>query len=222
MAPHGDMADMDMSGVWTCRETDTRRRRPRGHDDDDVGVPDVAEDAAVLDGVDAAERGRLRGHVHLPHRAGHPAAGLLALKSIQESRWLDQEFKRRYVAVQGKLPMAERVSADSLAKKMTLSENGVEEDVMVVKKVQTHARPWRLSVDPCAPSLIPLSRVLAIFCMFLLPPSPLTSKSIPELIPCPCSMLAVMTMNVGYFLSVLGGVFVGSLLVGRYTVTSEH
>lgn len=35
-------------------------------------------------------------------------------------------------------------------------------------------------------------------------------------------MLAVMTMNVGYFLSVLGGVFVGSLLVGRYTVTSEH
>jgi hypothetical protein len=27
-------------------------------------------------------------------------------------------------------------------------------------------------------------------------------------------MLAVMTMNVGYFLSVLGGTFVGSLLVG--------
>jgi hypothetical protein len=29
-------------------------------------------------------------------------------------------------------------------------------------------------------------------------------------------MLAVMTMNVGYFLSVLGGVFLGSLLLGRY------
>ena len=31
------------------------------------------------------------------------------------------------------------------------------------------------------------------------------------------SMLAVMTMNVGYFLSVLGGTFVGSLVVGRYS-----
>ena len=37
-----------------------------------------------------------------------------------------------------------------------------------------------------------------------------------------CSMLAVMTMNVGYFLSVLGGTFLGSLVLGRYTVTFEH
>jgi hypothetical protein len=35
-------------------------------------------------------------------------------------------------------------------------------------------------------------------------------------------MLAVMTANVGYFLSVLGGTFLGSLLVGRYAVTTEH
>lgn len=35
-------------------------------------------------------------------------------------------------------------------------------------------------------------------------------------------MLAVMTMNVGYFLSVLGGVFLGSLAVGRFTGASEH
>lgn len=35
-------------------------------------------------------------------------------------------------------------------------------------------------------------------------------------------MLAVMTMNVGYFLSVLGGTFLGSLLVGRYIFTTEH
>lgn len=35
-------------------------------------------------------------------------------------------------------------------------------------------------------------------------------------------MLAVMTMNLGYFLSVLGGVFLGSLLVGRYAVNFEH
>ncbi|KAF2167396.1 hypothetical protein M409DRAFT_66012 [Zasmidium cellare ATCC 36951] len=30
-------------------------------------------------------------------------------------------------------------------------------------------------------------------------------------------MLAVMTMNVGYFMSVLGGVFLGSFVLGRYT-----
>jgi hypothetical protein len=29
-------------------------------------------------------------------------------------------------------------------------------------------------------------------------------------------MLSVMTMNVGYFLSVLSGIFLGSLAVGRY------
>lgn len=36
------------------------------------------------------------------------------------------------------------------------------------------------------------------------------------------SMLAVMTMNLGYFLSVLGGTFLGSLAAGRYAVMAEH
>lgn len=31
-----------------------------------------------------------------------------------------------------------------------------------------------------------------------------------------------MTMNVGYFVAILGGTFLGSLLVGRYTTLSEH
>jgi hypothetical protein len=35
-------------------------------------------------------------------------------------------------------------------------------------------------------------------------------------------MLAVMTMNIGYFMSVLAGVFVGELAVGRYAVLGEH
>lgn len=35
-------------------------------------------------------------------------------------------------------------------------------------------------------------------------------------------MLAVMTMNIGYFMSVLAGVFIGSLAVGRYSSAGEH
>lgn len=32
-------------------------------------------------------------------------------------------------------------------------------------------------------------------------------------------MLAVMTMNVGYFMSALGGTFLGSMALGRYTTS---
>jgi Ctr copper transporter family len=79
--------------------------------------------------------------------------GLIALKSWQENRWVDAELNRRYVVVNGKPPLAERLSRDSLSKSMVLSENGVEENVMVVKKRTTHARPWRLTVDPIRAAL---------------------------------------------------------------------
>ncbi|KAF3019719.1 hypothetical protein G7054_g9926 [Neopestalotiopsis clavispora] len=127
--------------------------------------------------------------------------GLLAAKSLQEARWLDRELDRRYVSVKGKLAQAEQMSRDSLAKRMTmtLSENGAEEDVMVVRRQGVPTRPWRLSVDPVRAVI---DTVIAGVGYLL--------------------MLAVMTMNVGYFLSVLGGVFVGSLLVGRYTIAAEH
>lgn len=35
-------------------------------------------------------------------------------------------------------------------------------------------------------------------------------------------MLAVMTMNVGYFLSVLGGIFLGSFVAGRFKANDNH
>lgn len=35
-------------------------------------------------------------------------------------------------------------------------------------------------------------------------------------------MLSVMTMNVGYFCSVLAGAFLGELAVGRYIHSHEH
>lgn len=73
---------------------------------------------------------------------------LLAARSIQEARWLEKDMKRRYVATQGKLPLADRISQDSAAKQMTLTANGVEENVVVMGSAGVVARPWRFSVDP--------------------------------------------------------------------------
>jgi hypothetical protein len=73
---------------------------------------------------------------------------LLAVKAWQETAWMDREFNRRYVTVAGKLPKSERISQDSDTKRMILTENGVEEEIMVVKKRGVDVRPWRLTVDP--------------------------------------------------------------------------
>lgn len=82
---------------------------------------------------------------------------------------------------------------------MTLSENGVEENVMVVKTRTMGVRPWRLSVDPVRAVM---DTIIAGVGWLL--------------------MLAIMTMNLGYFLSVLGGTFLGSLALGRYVIAFEH
>lgn len=78
--------------------------------------------------------------------------GLLAFKSWQERRWLDAELDRRYVVVAGKTPLSETLASDERARKMTmvLAENGIEENVLVVRNHEAgaHSRPWRLSVDP--------------------------------------------------------------------------
>ena len=78
---------------------------------------------------------------------------LMAGKALAEARWLDRELRRRYVVVAGKQTLAESASRESLAARdkrasATLTENGIEEDVLVVQKNRTPARPWRLSVDP--------------------------------------------------------------------------
>jgi hypothetical protein len=36
------------------------------------------------------------------------------------------------------------------------------------------------------------------------------------------SMIAVMTMNIGYFLSVLGGIFLGAFVAGRVGTSAYH
>ncbi|KAK9345212.1 Ctr copper transporter family-domain-containing protein [Lipomyces starkeyi] len=61
-----------------------------------------------------------------------------------------------------------------------------------------NVRPWRVSMD------IPLSLIQLVL------------SGVAYLL-----MLAVMTFNVGYFLSVLGGIFLGELLFGRFTSNIE-
>jgi hypothetical protein len=74
--------------------------------------------------------------------------GLLAAKAWKEAAWVNAEFNRRYVTVVDKISQAESIVSDANSEKMILSSNGVEENVMVVKKRSVNARPWRISVDP--------------------------------------------------------------------------
>ena len=83
--------------------------------------------------------------------------GLTALRAAREAAWRDADLRRRYVTVADKAPRAERMTAaaEPEAKRTTmvlLSENGVEEGVVVVVMVQGRdagaTRPWRITVDP--------------------------------------------------------------------------
>ncbi|KAL4883923.1 Ctr copper transporter [Aspergillus karnatakaensis] len=124
---------------------------------------------------------------------------LVACKTYLEQRWLNAHLKRRYIVVAGKPSEAGRIAADPDCKTGTLvTARGVEESVRVVTRDNAEVVPWRFSVDlPRGAAFLVIAGV-----NYLL-------------------MLGVMTMNVGYFCSVLGGLFLGEVAVGRYVVWAE-
>ncbi|RKF80400.1 Ctr type low affinity copper transporter [Golovinomyces cichoracearum] len=119
---------------------------------------------------------------------------LLAAKLWLETTWTNAELNRRYVTAAGKVPISEQISINPEARQMVLSGNGKEEDSIVVQNKAFHVRPWRITVDPIRALMDTL--IMAVGMLI---------------------MLAVMTMNIGYFISVLIGTFIGSIIAGRYS-----
>ncbi|RMZ14363.1 hypothetical protein D0862_02055 [Hortaea werneckii] len=143
---------------------------------------------------------------------------MLAYRHFIEQKWRDQATHRRYVfvaeqsiedkerggaAVSGgdsssssSLPASLRKAGESQSEEAILTTNGLDERVKVVKGAGRclERPPWRFTTD------------LPRACIFTV------QAGVGYLL-----MLAVMTFNVGYFLSVLAGLFVGELAVGRFT-----
>ncbi|KAF1944224.1 Ctr copper transporter-like protein [Clathrospora elynae] len=118
---------------------------------------------------------------------------LFTAKTFLEVRAMKSALKRRYVVVAGERTVAEKAADDSNSMTGILTTNGVQEDVRVVSAPVSYVQPWRFSVD------LPRALLLTI------------ATGVGYLL-----MLAVMTFNVGYFLSVLAGAFIGELALGRF------
>ncbi|KAK4072847.1 hypothetical protein Purlil1_13227 [Purpureocillium lilacinum] len=120
-------------------------------------------------------------------------ASLVAAKSILERRWIDAKIHSRYVLVG--TPYDERNDGDPNFRKGVLMENGLENNILLVRRQKGATQPRRILFD-------------------------VQRAAINTLI----SMLSIMSMNLGYFLSTLGGIFLGSLAVGvaRVRVPEWH
>ncbi|THZ80845.1 Ctr copper transporter [Aureobasidium pullulans] len=125
---------------------------------------------------------------------------LQAWRHTLEQKFHDKAIKRRYVRVAGEqeadqFPDESPEAAKEKNEQAILSYRGVDEKVRVIKASSRgrETTPWRFTTDLPRACIYTVQAGLG----YLL-------------------MLAVMTLNVGYFLSVLAGLFVGELAIGRY------
>ncbi|KAH7116920.1 Ctr copper transporter-like protein [Dendryphion nanum] len=117
---------------------------------------------------------------------------ILTAKTWLDARAMEAALKRRYVVVADQQILADK-AGDSSSMTGILTTNGVQENVKVVSAPVKHIQPWRFSVD------LPRAAIMTV------------AVAIGYLL-----MLAVMTYNVGYFLSILAGAFIGELAFGRF------
>ncbi|KAJ4317523.1 hypothetical protein N0V94_004899 [Neodidymelliopsis sp. IMI 364377] len=122
--------------------------------------------------------------------------GVFTVKNYLEAKALETAMKRRYVVVAGEKAVAEQAN-DASSMTGILTTNGMQEDVRIVSAPVKLVQPWRFSVD------LPRAGLMTV------------AAGIGYLL-----MLAVMSFNVGYFLSVLAGTFIGELALGRYNQAS--
>ncbi|KAH7392566.1 Ctr copper transporter-like protein [Pyrenochaeta sp. MPI-SDFR-AT-0127] len=118
---------------------------------------------------------------------------IFTAKSFLEAKAMASALKRRYVVVAGQKTIADQGLNDGSSMTGILTTNGMQEDVRVVSAPAKHTQPWRFSVD------LPRALLMTV------------AAAVGYLL-----MLAVMTYNVGYFLSVLAGAFIGELAFGRF------
>ncbi|KAK6436104.1 hypothetical protein LTR95_007704 [Oleoguttula sp. CCFEE 5521] len=130
---------------------------------------------------------------------------LIAYRHVLESKWHNKAVRRRYikvaVATETDRERQPSLSASEKSEAAVLTVRGMDETVRVVRSPAQSGitiQPWRFSVD------------LPRACVFTV------QAGVGYLL-----MLAVMTLNVGYFLSVLAGLFVGELAVGRYAQADD-
>ncbi|KAK5115131.1 hypothetical protein LTR62_001828 [Meristemomyces frigidus] len=129
---------------------------------------------------------------------------LLAYRTRLERSWHDKAINRRYIMISGQTEADRERQAVGKGGEKTevavLTANGTDERVKVVRSAgrNLEGKPWRFSTD------LPRAALFTV------------DSGVKYLL-----MLAVMTMNVGYFFSVLAGLFVGELAIGRYTGAGE-
>ncbi|KAH0361962.1 Ctr copper transporter, partial [Aureobasidium melanogenum] len=125
---------------------------------------------------------------------------LQAWRHTLEQKIHDKAMKRRYVVVAGEQEGEQSLDDSEAAKEISekqaiLTSRGLDEKVRVITAASRNKEttPWRITTE------LPRACVYTI------------QAGLGYLL-----MLAVMTLNVGYFLSVLAGLFVGELAIGRY------
>ena len=130
---------------------------------------------------------------------------LQAWRHTLEQKIHDRAMKRRYVVVageqEGEQPSNEsELAKENLEKQAILTSRGLDEKVRVItaSSRSKETTPWRISTE------LPRACVYTV------------QAGLGYLL-----MLAVMTLNVGYFLSVLAGLFVGELAIGRFASLEE-
>ncbi|KAJ6112306.1 hypothetical protein N7523_008367 [Penicillium sp. IBT 18751x] len=111
---------------------------------------------------------------------------LVSSRSMLEKRWSRRELNRRHVLFLNKDSSGLMDKSETL-----LTPNGLEKDIIIIEQPTRARRSWKTIMLKATMTTL----ILAILYI---------------------QMIFIMTENIGYILSILGGVFLGTLVMGRY------